>query len=147
MKTTAALAAAALDTILAALNNGSLLRIYSGSPPTLVTDSATGMLLAELTCLSGTTPFGSTDTTTVVAPGLTGPSAGAGPVKFAQDTSANATGTAGYWRLTNSGGTAKLQGSVGVSGSGAELILSSLSITSGLDVTVATFSAQLTSIF
>jgi hypothetical protein len=136
MKTTKAKAAAALDAILAGINdNGGShtpgrVRIYSGSAPADLATSATGTLLVDAPLVDGTqAAFGATDTTTLTATGYTSSS------KFAEDTSADNTGTAGYFRIRDYQGNDRLQGTVGTSG--AELNLNTLSVTAGVDVVIS----------
>ena len=94
-----------------------LLRIYDGSQPTNP-DVAVGaqVLLAELTCSDPA--FGNaadnTGKATATASAIT------------SDTSANATGTASWFRVVDSNGLAIIDGSVGTSG--ADLNLSTVSI-------------------
>ena len=127
LKTTKTRAAAALDAILTAINNAGsagYLRIYSGSAPADLATSETGTLLAQCPLIDGAqNAFGATSTTTLIATGYV--SGG----KWAEDTSVNATGTAGYFRVYTQAGTAVLQGSVGTSGT--DLILDTTSITTG----------------
>lgn len=107
--------------------NAALLRIYSGSQPTDADTAVTGTLLAELTCAS---PFGSGASAEGVF------TAGA----ITQDSSANATGTAGYFRLVQSGGsTCVCDGSVTATGGGGQLELVSTSITATQPVQVTAF--------
>lgn len=120
-----ALRNAQLDQITTRMDGGTgaaLLRIYDGSRP--ATGGTATTLLAELT--------------------LTDPSAAAasGGVltlsSIAQDASANATGTATWFRIVQSDGTTHvMDGSVGTSGS--DLNLNSTSITSGGTVSVTSF--------
>jgi hypothetical protein len=120
-------------TIIAGVNaavancNTGFLNIYTGAQPAL--DGAiTGTLLASLTF--GATAFG---TATASAGTVT---AAANAIGSA---SAAATGTAGYFALMKSNGTTVVvTGSVGTSG--ADLNLSSLSITSGQTVACGSFS-------
>lgn len=118
-KRTAAAANAAADAM-AALCNGGTLRIYSGTQPASAATAASGTLLAELTL--GSPAFGSASNGVATANAITG------------DTSADATGTAGWFRVRNSSGTAVFDGEVGTSG--ADLNLSSTSIQSGAEVNV-----------
>lgn len=112
---------ARLDEITAAVGNAGLLRIYDGSRP--ATGGTATTLLAELTLGS---PFaGSAADGELTANAIT------------QDSSANATGTATWFRIVTSGGTFVLDGSAGASGSGADLILSSTSLVAGGTVSVA----------
>lgn len=118
-----------------------VLRIYSGSAPADADAATTGTLLSEITVSGGGT-------------GLSlGPSAAAGVITKAaetwSDTSNNATGTAGYFRfvvLASDTGVLstterRIQGSVGTSG--ADLNLSSVSLTSGNPQTIDFFSVAL----
>lgn len=113
------------DTWSTRAGNGALLRIYSGSQPADADTAASGTLLAELTCGS---PFAAAASSegVVTANAIT------------QDSSANATGTAGWFRLVKSDGTTCVcDGSVGTSG--ADLNLVTTSITSGQPVQVTSF--------
>lgn len=113
-----------LDEITALVDAGSgagLIRIYSGSRP--ATGGAETTVLAELTC--------------------TDPVAGAassGQLTFSSitdDSSANATGTASWFRVMDSDTNAVIDGDVGTSGS--DLNLNSTSITSGGTVSITSF--------
>ncbi len=110
-----------LDSIDATFNSGTL-TIRTGTAPG-AGSAATGTVLATLTLPVDAFNAAATRQKTITA-------------SF-QDTSADATGTAGHWRLVNSGATRVLEGSVGV-GSG-ELQLSTLSIIAGGTVTVTAF--------
>lgn len=116
----AALRNAQLDAITTRAGNAAVLRIYSGVRP--ATGGAETTILAELTC---GTPF---------AAGASGGTLTLGAIT--SDSSANNTGTATWFRIQSSGGTHVLDGSVGASGSGADLILSTTSIVSGATVAV-----------
>ncbi len=97
-----------------------LLRIYSGAQPATPETTASGTLLATLTL--GSTA-GDVANGVWTARSITG------------DTAADATGTAGWFRVLQSGGTtAEFDGAVGTSG--AELNLNSVSIVSGGEVNV-----------
>ena len=116
-----------LDEITALADAGAgaaLLRIYDGTRPTDA-DTAVGaqVLLAELTC---TDPFAAAASGGV----LTASS-------ISDDASANATGTASWFRLVDSNGNAVIDGDVGTSGS--DLNLNSVSITAGGTVSVTSF--------
>lgn len=113
-----------LDEITTAIGASGLLRIYEATRPADA-DTAVGAqtLLAEL-ALSATAA----------------PAASGGVLTFStisDDTSANATGTAAWFRVTTSGGSAVFDGDVGTSGS--DLNLNSTSITSGGTVSVTSF--------
>lgn len=113
-----------------ALQNGGFLEIWSGTQPAL-NGSLTGTKLAKLalsaTAYAAATAAGGTVTATANA-----------------ITSANAlaTGTAGYFALLKSDdATVVATGSVGTSG--ADLNLSTLSIVSGVPVSVSSFSVTM----
>jgi hypothetical protein len=136
VKTTKAKAAAALDAILSGINEAGgsntpgRVRVYTGSAPADLATGATGTLLVDAPLIDGShAAFGATDTSTLVATGYTSGS------KFAEDTSADNTGTAGYFRVRDYSGNDRLQGSVGTSA--AELILNTLSVTAGVDVVIS----------
>jgi hypothetical protein len=113
---------AGLDTIATAAGNAALLRIYDGSAPASANAALSGnTLLAELTC--GTPFAGAASSGALTANSIT------------QDSSANATGTASFFRIYDSGGTNCIfQGTVGTSG--ADLNLNTVSIVSGGPVAV-----------
>jgi hypothetical protein len=102
-----------------------ILRIYSGSVPANV-DTALGaqVVLAELTMSDPA--FG--------AAVDANPNATATANAITDDTAANATGTASFFRIFDSNGVARIQGTCGTSG--AELILNSVSLQSGALVEV-----------
>lgn len=110
---------ARLDQITSAISTSGLLRIYDGSVPANA-DTALGaqVLLAELALSSTFAPGASSGVLTASA--------------ISSDTSANATGTATFFRLVTSGGTSKVQGTVGTSG--ADLNMNTTSIVSGSTV-------------
>lgn len=110
-----------LDAITTAAGNAALLRIYDGSRPS--TGGTATTLLAELTC---GTPFAAGASSGVLTLG-----------SITQDSSANATGTATWFRIVTSGGTFVLDGNVGTSGS--DLNLTTTSIVSGQPVSVTSF--------
>lgn len=115
-----------LDSIDATFNSGTL-TIRSGSAPG-AGSAATGTVLATLTLPADAFNPAASRQKTITA-------------SF-QDVSADATGTAGHWRLVNGGGTRVLEGSVGV-GTG-ELQLNTLSIIAGGTVTVTAFTLGFT---
>jgi hypothetical protein len=124
---TNASANAANDARCALLNSG-FLRIYSGTQPANADAALSGnTLLAELTF--GATAFGASVNGVATANAIT------------QDSSANATGTATFFRAFKSDGTtAVLDGTVGTSG--ADLNLNSTSIVSGGAVSVASMTVS-----
>lgn len=114
-----------------ALGASPKIRIYSGTPPANAAAALSGNTqLAELTMAA--TPFsGFTDT---------GSAGRATAAAITADSSADATGTASFFRILDSAGTTvKAQGSVGTSA--ADLILNTTSITLGstVSITSATF--------
>lgn len=121
LKYAVALKNARLDQIASALGNGAKLQIYDGSQPANPDTAVTSQVkLAELTCGS---PFAG--------------SASSGVLTANAITAANAiaSGTASWFRLTTSGGSAKLDGTVGTSAS--DLIIDNTSVNSGQQVSVS----------
>lgn len=111
-----------LDAITTAAGNAALLRIYDGSRP--ATGGTATTLLAELTC---GTPFAAGAASGVLTLG-----------SITQDASANATGTATWFRIVKADGTTHvLDGNVGTSGS--DLNLTTTSIVSGQPVSISSF--------
>ncbi len=110
-----------LDQITSAVGASGFLRIYSGSRP--ATGGATTTLLAELTCNATFAPGASGGVLTLNS--------------ITADASANATGTATWFRIVTSGGTFVMDGDVGTSGS--DLNLNTTSIVSGANVSVTSF--------
>jgi len=113
---------ARLDEITSAIGTSGLLRIYSGSVPTDADTSLAGnTLLAELALSSSFA--GSASSAQLTANSIS------------DDSSADDTGTATFFRLVTSGGTSKVQGSVGTSGE--DLNLNTASIVAGAQVSVS----------
>lgn len=113
---------AQLDAITTRAGASALLRIYDGTRP--ATGGTATTLLAELTCNATFAPAASGGVLTLNS--------------ITQDASANATGTATWFRIVQSDGTTHvLDGNVGTSGS--DLNLNSTSITSGGTVSVTSF--------
>lgn len=115
---------AAMDAIGPLFNSGKL-RIYDGSKPS-DPDTAVGAqtLLAELTF--GATAFGASSAGVITANAIT------------DDSSANASGTAAWYRCVKSDGTTPLiDGTVGTSGS--DLNLNSVTIGAGATVSCTAF--------
>lgn len=114
------------DAIETELGASPILRIYSGAQPASVATAASGTLLAELTF--GADPFGASSSAVVTANAIT------------QDSSANATGTAGWFRIFKSDGTtAVIDGACTATGGGGEMELTTTSIVSGQPVSVTSF--------
>lgn len=113
---------AMLDQITSRAGASALLRIYDGTQP--ATGGTATTLLAELTCNATFAPAASGGVLTLNA--------------ITSDTSANATGTATWFRIVQSGGsTHVLDGTVGTSG--ADLNFNTVSIVSGATVAVSSF--------
>ncbi len=118
---------AACDAVVDLVDAGTppgLLKIYQngGANPADVNAALGGATLLGTLTMS-TTAFGSASTGVATAAAIT------------SDTSADATGTAHFFRITNAAGTAIIQGEIGTSGS--DLNLSSTSITSGGTIAVS----------
>jgi hypothetical protein len=117
----------ALD-IMGALADNGYLRIYSGTKPATPETAASGTLLAELRL--NATAFGVAASGSVTANAITG------------DSSANASGTAGWFRILSSDGTTPVwDGDVATSG--AELNLNSIAISAGAAVNITSFTITL----
>lgn len=115
-----------LDALETAIGTGAVLKIRTGTVPATVATADAGTVLATLTLPSDW-----------LADAASGEKAKAGTW---EDTSADASGTAGHFRIYASDGTtAHLQGTVTATGNGGDLTLDSLSITSGQAVTITAF--------
>jgi hypothetical protein len=113
---------ARMDAITTAAGGSALLRIYDGTRP--ATGGTATTLLAELTCNATFAPGASGGVLTLNS--------------ITQDSSANATGTATWFRIVKSDGTTHvLDGSVGTSGS--DLNLTTTSIVATQPVSVSSF--------
>lgn len=111
---------AMLDEITAVAGASALLRIYDGSRP--ATGGTATTLLAELTCNATFAAGASSGALTLNA--------------ITQDSSANATGTATWFRIVASNGTTHvLDGDVGTSGSDLNLTTTSIVATQPVSVT------------
>jgi hypothetical protein len=122
-----------LNTLTASAASG-ILRIYSGTQPTDA-DTAVGaqVVLAELTM--GATAFGSATSTASTDSVLTANA-------ITADSSANATGTAAWFRLWDSAGTTPLvDGTVGTSG--CDLTINSTAISAGAAVSASSLTLTL----
>jgi hypothetical protein len=103
---------------------GGTLKIYTGSQPATADTGPTGTLLCSITLPA--TPFGA---------------AAAGVISKSGTWSgvAGATGTAGWFRIEKSGGGDPIDGSVGATGSGAQLELDSTTINNLQSVVISSF--------
>jgi hypothetical protein len=116
---------AQLDAITTAVGTSGILRIYSGSRPANVAATITGTLLAE--CVCNASAFAAAASGGVLTANA-----------IADDSSANASGTASHYRLFRSDGTtAVIDGDVSTSGS--DLNLDNTSINSGQVVSITSF--------
>lgn len=111
---------AMVDTITTRAGASALLRIYDGTRP--ATGGTATTLLAELTCNATFAPSGSSGVLTLNA--------------ITQDASANATGTATWFRIVKADGTTfVLDGNVGTGGSDLNLTTTSIVATQPVSVT------------
>lgn len=117
---------AMVDSVTGLVGSAGTLKIYSGAIPATAATAASGTLLATVTL------------------GAWG-AASAGTASGADPASVNAvaTGTAGWFRAANSGGTTVFDGDVTATGGGGTMTLSSVSLTSGspVDITSVTLTA------
>jgi hypothetical protein len=114
---------AKLNAITTFAGTSALLRIYDGSQP--ATGGSATTLLAELTC-NASQFAGASSSAVLTLSAIT------------SDSSANATGTATWFRIVKSDGTTHvMDGTVGTSG--ADLNLNTVSIVSGATVAVSSF--------
>lgn len=112
-----------LDAIETALGTSPILEIRTGSPPANCGAADSGTLLASITCPSDH-----------MAAASGGSKAMAGTW---QDLSANADGTPGHFRWKTSGGTCKMQGTAGTSGT--DMILDAATLTTGQQFNITAF--------
>lgn len=114
------------NTLATRAGNAALLRIYSGSQPADADTAASGTLLAELTM--ATPSFAASSSEGVIAAGT-----------ISDDSSANNSGTAGWFRIVKSDGTTcVLDGSVSTSGAELNLVTTSITATQPVSVTSLT---------
>lgn len=114
---------AALDSITALFPATAILEIRSGTIPTDADTAATGTVLASITLPA--TPWAAASARAVAKSGTW------------SDSSADATGTATWFRLKNAADTQRIDGTVGL-GSG-DLSLDNTSIATGQVVTITAF--------
>lgn len=116
---------AELDSFESTVGTGALLRFYSGSVPANCAASATGTLLAELTL--------PTDWMNAAA-------SGSKTLKGVWSGAVTTGGTAGYFRVTDSGGTnTGAQGTVTSTGGGGDITLDNAVLGVGQVITINTF--------
>lgn len=117
---------AVLDQIETTIDTSAVLKIRTGSAPADVGTADSGTVLATLNLPSDW-----------MAAAGSGSKSKTGTW---QDTSADATGTAGHFRIYASDGTtAHIQGSVTATGGGGDMTLDSTSITTGQTITITSF--------
>jgi len=117
---------AMLDQIESTIGTSSILKIISGSAPADCSVGTTGTVLATLNLPS--------DWLAAAASGAKSKSG------TWQDASADAAGTAGYYRVFDSSGvTCHLQGTVTATGGGGDLTLDNTNIAAGQLVTITSF--------
>lgn len=128
IKLASALSNAQLNVITTQLGASALLKIYDGTQPA-GPSVAVGVqvLLGTLTCNATFAPAASAGVLTLNS--------------ITQDSAADATSTATWFRMTTSGGTALLDGTVGTSG--ADLNLNTVSIVTGGPIAVTSFTFSL----
>lgn len=118
---------AQLDAFESAIGTDAVLKIRTGSAPASCADADSGTVLATITLPSDWMLAASSGT-----------KAKSGTWS---DTSADATGTAGHWRLYASDGTTcHMQGTATVTGGGGDMTLDNTSIASGQTITITGFS-------
>lgn len=118
---------AELDALETAIGANAIMKIRTGAAPATVATADSGTVLATISLGSDW-----------MAAASGGSKAKSGTW---QDASADATGTAGHFRIYASDGTtAHIQGTVTITGGGGDLILDNTSIASGQVVTVSSFS-------
>lgn len=117
---------AKLDAIESTIGTAPLLVFFSGSQPANCATADSGTVLATMTLPSDW---------------MAAASGGAKALSGTwQDTSADATGTLGYWRIKDSSGTTcHLQGSVTATGGGGQITVPSTSITAGQPFSITSF--------
>jgi len=113
-------------------NAQATLTIYSGTPPSLVDTALSGNTVLAQLAMSNPAFGAAAD----IAPG-----ARATASAISDDTSANATGTATFFRILDRNDVPRIQGSVGTSG--AELNLNSVAIQSGALVQVTSLTVTM----
>lgn len=117
---------AQLDAIETTISTSAVLKLRSGSPPADVATADSGTVLATLNLPSDW-----------LAAASSGSKAKSGTW---EDTSADATGTIGHFRVYASDGTtAHIQGTVTATGGGGDMTVDNTSVASGQNVTVSSF--------
>ncbi len=116
---------AQLDALETEIGASPILRIYTGSAPANAAAASTGTLLCEMT---------------LPADWLTAAASGSKALAGTWSGTNVATGTAGYFRIFDSGDSqCHVQGSVSEAGGGGEMVLASTSLTLGETITINAF--------
>ena len=121
LKIAALSANAAADAIAARCNSGTI-NIYSGTQPTTA-DTAIGAQVLLATCTFGATAFGAAAAGIATANAIT------------KDSSADATGTAAWFRVLTSGSAKVMDGTVGV-GSGFDCNVPTTSVVAAAEFSI-----------
>jgi hypothetical protein len=117
---------ARLDAIETQISTSAVLKIFTGSPPANCGTADSGTVLATMSLPSD-----------YLAAAASGAKAKSGTW---QDTSADNTGTAGYFRIyATDGTTCGMQGTCTATGGGGDMTLDNTSIASGQSITVTGF--------
>lgn len=117
---------AILDAVESTIGTSAVLKIRTGSVPATVATADSGTVLATMTLPSDWMAAAS--------------SASKAKAGTWQDTSADAAGTAGHWRIYASDGTtAHLQGTVTATGGGGDLTLDNVSIAVAQVISITSF--------
>ena len=115
-----------LDSVETTIGTSAILEIFTGAAPADCSQPDSGTLLASLTLPSDWMAAAS----------------GGSKSKLGtwEDASANAAGTAGHFRIKDSGGTTcHIQGTITGSGGGGDMELDNTSIEAGQQITITTF--------
>lgn len=115
-----------LDQVESVTGTSAILQIRSGAPPANCAAASTGTVLATLNLPSDWMNAASSGTKTLLGTW--------------QDTSADASGTAGHFRIFDSSGvTCHVQGTITATGGGGDMTLDNTNIATGQQVTINTF--------
>lgn len=115
---------ASLDAIETAIGTAPTLEIRTGAPPATAATADSGTVLATMTLPSDWLAAASAGAKTLLGTW--------------QDTSADAAGTAGHFRIKQ-GATTHIQGTVTATGGGGDLTLDNVSIAAAQQVTITAF--------
>lgn len=117
---------ARLDAIETSIGTSAVLKIRSGAQPATCATADSGTVLATLNLPTDWMAAASSGSKAILGTW--------------QDLSADATGTAGHFRIYDSGGTTcGIQGSITATGGGGDMTLDNTSIASGQTVTITSF--------